>query len=365
MSYRNSTIWELEPHTEAKHQVLRKYLNAWLPIMSSWNARIVYIDGFAGPGIYDKGEDGSPVIAIKAALEHIQPIHSKLVFYFIEYDQERFKILKNLLKDYDLPSNFKMEIINNKFDEHLTEVLDTVDSQFSRSAPTFAFIDPFGYSHTPFSIVKRLASNLKCEMLITFMYEEINRFWDVASEKERLDRLFGCVRPSLEDKSPEERRTIIHDLYLNQLRKNANFKFVRSFEMVNKGNRTDYFLIFGTNHQLGLVKMKESMWRVDPSGAFEFSDATSDPNQLALFAIKPDYASLSHSLTTNFADSDPVDIKEIEHFTIEQTPFLATHIKKNVLVPLEKEGHIQIVSSPRKRRNSYPPGTVIKFLPRP
>ena len=303
--------------------------------MSSWNARIVYIDGFAGPGIYDKGENGSPLIAINAALEHIQPIQSQLVFYFIEYDQERFKILKNLLKDYNLPSNFKVEIINDKFDEHLTEVLDTVDSQFSRSAPTFAFIDPFGYSHTPFSIVKRLASNPKCEMLITFMYEEINRFWDAATEKERLDRLFGCVRPTLEGKFPEERRTIIHDLYLNQLRKNANFEFVRSFEMVNKGNRTDYFLIFATNHQL------------------------------ALFAIKPDYASLSHSLTTNFADSGPVDIKEIEHFTIEQTPFLATHIKKNVLVPLEKEGHIQIVSSPRKRRLSYPAGTFIRFLSRP
>ena len=333
--------------------------------MSSWNARIVSIDGFAGPGIYDKGEDGSPVIAIKAALEHIQPIQSQLVFYFIESDQERFKILNSLLKDYELSYNFSVVVKNARFNEHLTDVLDTLDEQKSRLAPTFAFIDPSGYSHTPFSIVKRLASNPRCEMLITFMYEEINRFWDVASEKERLDRLFGCMRPPLEDKLPEERRTIIHDLYLTQLRTDAHFKFVRSFEMINKGNRTDYFLIFGTNHQLGLVKMKESMWKVDPTGVFEFSDATANPNQPTLFSLEPNFPSLSKSLTTTFVHSGPVDIKEIEDFTIEQTPFLTSHIRRGVLIPLEKEGRIEIVCSPRKRRLRYPSGTVIRFLPRP
>ena len=46
MSKNNSTIWEIEPHTEAKHEILEKYLNAWLPIMTRWNGRILYIDGF-------------------------------------------------------------------------------------------------------------------------------------------------------------------------------------------------------------------------------------------------------------------------------------------------------------------------------
>ena len=124
-------------------------------------------------------------------------------------------------------------------------------------------------------------------------------------------------------------------------------------------------MIFGTHHQLGLTKMKESMWKVDPTDAFEFSDATANPNQPTLFSLEPDFANLSHFLTTTFVDSGPVDIKEIENFTIEQTPFLASHIRKRVLVPLEKESRIIVVSSPRKRPFSYPPGTVIRFLPRP
>lgn len=30
--------------------------------------RVIICDGFAGPGVYKKGEDGSPVIALKAYL---------------------------------------------------------------------------------------------------------------------------------------------------------------------------------------------------------------------------------------------------------------------------------------------------------
>jgi hypothetical protein len=46
------TIWPIEPHTAAKHQILRKYLDAWFPILATYNKRIVYVDGFAGPGRY-------------------------------------------------------------------------------------------------------------------------------------------------------------------------------------------------------------------------------------------------------------------------------------------------------------------------
>ena len=54
------TLWELDPHTLGKHLVLRAYLDAWLPVMGSWQGRLLFIDGFAGPGEYEGGEEGSP-----------------------------------------------------------------------------------------------------------------------------------------------------------------------------------------------------------------------------------------------------------------------------------------------------------------
>lgn len=82
-------VWDLEPHTKAKHEILREYLKPWFPIISSRSDTVVYLDGFAGPGIYSKGEEGSPVIAINTALTHeLRSKFKKIVFWFIEKDKE-------------------------------------------------------------------------------------------------------------------------------------------------------------------------------------------------------------------------------------------------------------------------------------
>ena len=59
--------------------------------------------------------------------------------------------------------------------------------------------------------------------------------------------------------------------------------------MINKNNLADYFLFFGTNGYEGLKKIKQAMWRVNPMGGFQFSDATADPNQPTLFTLEPDF----------------------------------------------------------------------------
>ena len=65
-----TTTWPLEQHTRGKHMVLKNYMGAWLPILTSWNGRVLFIDAFAGPGEYSNGEPGSPVIALRALIDH-------------------------------------------------------------------------------------------------------------------------------------------------------------------------------------------------------------------------------------------------------------------------------------------------------
>jgi hypothetical protein len=48
MAAPRQTIWQLEPHTRAKHEILKRYLQAWMIILSQGKfAEILYIDGFA------------------------------------------------------------------------------------------------------------------------------------------------------------------------------------------------------------------------------------------------------------------------------------------------------------------------------
>ncbi|MBM4438151.1 MAG: hypothetical protein FJ029_13195 [Actinobacteria bacterium] len=57
--------------------------------------------------------------------------------------------------------------------------------------------------------------------------------------------------------------TAARDLYQRQLRKHA--RFVGRFECEDLGGHAaDVF--FASNHPLGCEKMKDAMWKVDPSG---------------------------------------------------------------------------------------------------
>lgn len=72
MAAPKETVWRREDHTEGKHLVLGHYLEAWFPIlgMGDRNGRILFIDGFAGPGEYGGGEEGSPVVAMRVLAKH-------------------------------------------------------------------------------------------------------------------------------------------------------------------------------------------------------------------------------------------------------------------------------------------------------
>lgn len=357
------TIWPVDPHTQAKHAILDRYLKAWLPIMSSISGRIVYIDGFAGPGKYlDERDqptiDGSPLIAINAARKHKLQLNAETVFFFIEVNHNRCEYLKSLLESIDLPQNMRCEVIEGKFDETLSSLLNYLDEQKKYLAPAFVFIDPFGYSDTSFSLVKRIMKNPKCEVLINFMYHDINRFISDPNKARHFDLLFGTEawREIATLKDPQERKLKTLSLYQKQLEEEAKIKYIRFFEMINKFNQTEYFLFFGTNNLEGLRQMNAAMWKVDPRGAFQFSDRT-NPNQTVLFTPEPNYQMLKKLIIREFSGRT-VSVEEIDEFVLISG---FTHFKRHILKPMEEKEEITVIEGNRKRKATYPPGTIIRF----
>ncbi len=166
MSGPKTVIWPLDEHTRAKHEILRRYLNGWLPIMTTYNGKIIFIDGFAGPGEYTSGEVGSPIIAIDTFLKHnYQPIRDKeVIFLFIEQDKARFEHLEQLLSNrfqkHLFSSKLTYEVLNGNFNATMNDLLTRIENQQGRLAPTFAFIDPFGFSHTPMLMVRPNSDNI-------------------------------------------------------------------------------------------------------------------------------------------------------------------------------------------------------------
>lgn len=364
MSKQRDVLWQIEPHTVAKHRILKAYLDAWLPIMSTWAPRLLYIDGFAGPGRYLGGEEGSPIIAVNSVLRREKPVGCPVDFLFIEDDDDRIKHLRSEVGQLPLTDLTRVRYRHGRFDAVLYEELTRLESSGPKPYPLFAFVDPFGWQ-IPFSSITRLMKNPQSEVFVNFMYEEINRFISHPNQSNAWDDLFGTIqwRDCAGLKRPADRFTCISQLYRAQLLHAAHANYVLSFEMRNLSNRPDYLLYFATQNQKGLGKMKEAMWQVDRSGRFVFSDTEAGQGP-RLIEDEPDFAQLRALITGRFAGSQ-VPIEEVEQFVVEQTKFLATHYKTHVLRSMEKEDPPGIAATHpggNRRRGSFPNGTMVRFL---
>ena len=163
---------------------------------------------------------------------------------------------------------------------------------------------------------------------------------------------------NIELTDPADRLYAIHDLYLAQLKSVA--RYVRAFLMVNISNAPDYILFFATNNSKGLEAMLEAMWKVDPTGEFEFSDFTDAKKQPLLFRAEPDYAYLRQVLAHQFRRTS-IEFTVLSDWALEYVSFLRPHVR-TVLGEIEVEGLLTVPDAPRKRPPyTYPPGTLIKF----
>jgi three-Cys-motif partner protein len=359
----STTLWRLEPHTRGKHLVLRNYLDAWLPILGRYNGRILFIDGFAGPGKYQYGEEGSPLIALNAFCEHRakDKISAEVVFIFIEKDESRANHLESLINPLrsGLPPNCSVEVINDKFDGTMNVIMDLLDDQEKNLAPSFIMVDPFGVSETPMEVIARILRNRKSEVFISFMYDYINRFRSNPEFEPHLNELFGCTewKTGIEIEDSIERKQFYYNLYERKIRE-SGATFVVHFDLF-EGNRLIYSIFFGTKHILGSDRMKQAIWKVTPFGDFAFRGVHA--NQLTLGLEEPDLDPLKELILNQFIGKGWIGIEEIQEFvSSDATDYHSGHYKK-VIRELEQVGQIEVNENTRKRRLSYPAGTKLKI----
>ena len=365
----NDTIWPLEPHTAAKHSILRRYLQAYYPKLASTRGRIDFVDGFAGPGVYSGGEPGSPIIALDALAEHRHLPnmgHCTFAYLFIEEDPDRFEMLQGILGGREHPSNVEIKVCCGTFEEHIGEAFDGLealkDLGLLPSRPSFVMVDPFGVKGLPLELLGRLARFPKTELLVSLMYEPINRFLEHPTFESHLDGLFG--KREWRDAAGLEadaRKAFLSQLYADQLRK-IGMRYVRLFEMRDGGNRTGYFLAFATHSKEGLRAMKEAMWKVDEAGGLRFSDFTAPSlEQGTLFSAQPDYGQLRALVMARFFGQHDVPMGEIDDFVLIDTAFRETH-GRTVLKDAESEEAIAVGRPPGKRKSYWNVGTTVTFL---
>lgn len=361
------TLWPLGEHTPGKHLVLAGYLKAWYPILGMTHDRIVFIDGFAGPGEYAAGEPGSPVIALRTLKAHAAKARfsAEIKFLFVEHRDDRVRHLERLIESEKagLPANCSAAVVQGKFDATMRALLDDLDAQAARLAPCFLMVDPFGVSGTPMEIIQRVMRHPKSEVYVSFMYEPIDR-WKATPEFEpHLDALFGSPdwRQGLDIVEPEKKKTFFFNLYRSQL-KQSGAKYVLHFELY-RGNHLIYAIFFGTKHLLGCDRMKQAIWKVAPSGDYAFRGSRAQ--QLGFDLTADHAAAFANELRGALDDGEWHSVEEATEFSqSDLTDYHSGHTKK-ALAHLEKGGALEVDGSTRKRARSFPDGTRFRIVPLP
>jgi three-Cys-motif partner protein len=365
-------LWRLDDHTRAKHRVLRAYLEAWIPVMGQQalkvrgfraeDPRLLLVDGFAGPGRYVGGEPGSPLIMLDALMSHAALPKLKDVTFlhlFIEQDSRRVAHLRSQLAQLTLPANVTVHVEEGAFESTFSEIVDNVTGRDHTLVPTFAFIDPFGYSTASMSLTGRFLNFPRSEALFFLPLSFIHRFVGREGQETALTALFDTEqwREAI-TLDGEARRTFLIRLFEDQLRKQGQVNHVRSFELhTHDGN--DYRLVFATGHDRGLELMKQAMWSVDPAAGTRY-EAHTETGQAVLFGPVVDTAPLLQELRTTFGIGW-FTIRQAQEVTLRTDFLVSGHLKRMTLLPAEKDGVLVVERPPGRKAGSFTDDVKMRF----
>ena len=354
------TVWSAEPHTIAKHEILRRYLDAWLPIMGRSYPRLLIMDGFAGPGEYTNGLDGSPIIALNSLTNHTNnSTHCEYIFLFNEADPARYANLTRVLASRQDADHIEIYVENKSFTDAVESLLGNIGD--SALAPLFAFVDPFGYSGIPMATLRDLFRFDKSELLIYLDLNSLIRFATAGNVDSRFTDLYGTTEYQSAPATGPERRAYLVELYEKQLKEVCGFKYTRGFVMFGENNKPVCCLVYATRHPKGMDVMKNAMWKVDPTGSFSFSDSYAGME--TLLEKEPDLAPLAKEVRQHFKGKS-VTVQDVEVFVYTKTPYKKDHTRGALRI-IEGEVPLEVELAPgidrKRRRRTYPSGSRITF----
>lgn len=345
--------WKREPHTEAKHRILKRYLQAWMPILTRRaHEPVRYFDAFAGPGRYLGGEPGSPLIAIETALEHselAQPVHMT----FIDNDAKCVASLEEVLEPYRAKAEqspniiLDPQVLKGKCESHLTQVVNDYERRQRAAPPALFFLDQFGYSCAPMPLIHRLLSVPMWEVFGLFEWSRFNQCITDPHKENAISRAFGDDRwrPATTIGDARAREDFIVSEYRRALEE-AGDVVTWHFSMRDKKDRLIYWLFFASRSLKGLYEMKKAMRGVDATpGGYSFSDY-SDAGTEHKLLYNYDQAALANDLAREL-HGRTLDIAEVYRYVLTRTP---EYQYVEAMRVLEDRKQIRIVNPPRGRR---------------
>ena len=250
--------------TRAKHYVLEKYLQALaFKVLHGWD--LTYVDGFSGPWKSETQDfsDTSFMIAIrvlKDAQSRVQQntgVRRKIRCFFSEKDLTAYTQLTAAVRPQNDPvAGIEIQTFHGEFVAAVPKIRQFIGSSFP-----LIFIDPTGWTEYPFDKITPIFTSAKCEVIINFMYDHINRFIEHPDAKitSSLDPILGGPDWKVRLDPKLKPGMAVEKLFRETLKFAGKFAYVVSTRIdKSTEDRPHFFLAYGTKSRDGLKAFRDA-----------------------------------------------------------------------------------------------------------
>ncbi len=270
--------------SKVKDDILACYFKPYVSKILHTYKPLVYVDCFAGKGMFDDGNPGSPLIALKIIEECLDTTTAKnpnIETFFIDLNYEA-DLKKNLAP---FPS---AQIVPGKYEDNINTILTGKDRK-----NVFLYIDPYGIKALQCSLFNQFAKGQfnSIELLINlnsfgFIREACNALGTTFLDKELFDDLIEYAPAQMDSsqKSIAELSEIAggdywqpiildykngkingyeaEELFAEKYRQRLmlSYRYVLNMPLrIKPGQRPKYRLIHATNHRDGCLLMVDNI----------------------------------------------------------------------------------------------------------
>jgi three-Cys-motif partner protein len=296
--------WTYPAHTAAKHEILSRYLGAWLSILGRGkqgfrHPQLVLLDGFAGRGRYVEGQPGSPAIMFERAKKVAEDgLVEKVLIRCSEPNEINFGHLKEVTDGLQHPK-VTVHPSQETFEDVARKFIEWAQGE-KTPPPTFVMVDPYGVKGVRLETIRELLQFDRSEVLLTFMVRDPARFLKEENYEEPLTTLFGGDAWKVCEHADDRPECL-----MRQFREVVTLsiaKYAVPFKVYEDERKTVlYYLIHLTNNDLGMREMKEAM--VKKSGEMTFLPIRLRPTDQLTFDVaeQEPYPTLQDWLRNKYA----------------------------------------------------------------
>ncbi len=353
---REKAVWRSDPHTLVKHLVYRHYLDCWMPKILQKFPTATIVDAFAGPGVYEDGPVGSPLLIAKTFLGHSAYARfNNLRVVCLEQRADRVARLRAEIAAVGQTPKLQMTVLEpSEFAAQQPFLSQVAHGDRPNSTPVLWLLDPFNIKSLPFYRVADCLSGRYDEAVVTFFTEEMHRFCTREGFDLTLDEHFGSAdwRGAAQVYGEAQRKDALVNAYRRSL-ETCKGVLTEQFGVQVRNTTPRYSLVFATHSEYGLKCWNPVKWKLDSySGSGASAGTLMQPDLFGTSVIDE----LSDLLRAHAGTEQPWS-RLVGDAT--RAGYLEKHLR-GALDGLAAEG-VAIRVEPVEARSAWPENSVVRF----